>query len=48
MGRKITKVNKGWICPYCKEEHLQISPFCEKYDEGIARAIKKEAAHGEK
>ena len=31
----MTKVEKnkwsGGKCPYCKQEHLHISPFCEKY-----------------
>lgn len=28
---KKNKIRKGWICPYCKKEHLNVSPFCEKY-----------------
>jgi len=22
---------EGYICPYCGDEHLQVSPYCEKY-----------------
>jgi len=28
--RRVTKA-KGYICPYCKKEHLQVSPYCKKY-----------------